>query len=130
MTLNQLEGAKALPLMKRLQTPRIGIDQGDVVVFSEFDSGGTMWTGQGIRERRKSIQFAATFARPPAVHVSLSMWDMDTEASVRADLSAETISETGFDIVFRTWSDSRIARVRAAWMAIGDLPFEDDWDVD
>jgi hypothetical protein len=116
--------------MKRLQNPRTGIDQGDVVVFSEFDSGGTMWTGQGARERRKAVEFSEAFARPPTVHVSLSMWDMDTEAAVRADLFADNISETGFEIVFRTWSDSRIARVRAAWMAIGDLPFEDDWNVD
>lgn len=116
--------------MKRLQNPRTGIDQGDVVVFSEFDSDGPMWTGKGARERRKAVEFSETFARPPAVHVSLSMWDMSTEAAVRADLSTENISETGFEIVFRTWSDSRIARVRAAWMAIGDLPFEDDWDVD
>ena len=116
--------------MKRLRNPRTGIDQGDVLVFSEFDSGGTMWTGQGNRERRQSVRFAQSYASPPAVHVSLSMWDMDTEAAVRADLSAENITETGFEIVFRTWSDSRIARVRAAWMAIGDLPFEDDGDVD
>ncbi len=48
----------------------------------------------------------------------------------RSELVAENISETGFDVVFRTWSDNRVARVRAAWMAIGDLPFEDDWDVE
>ena len=116
--------------MKRLRNPRTGIDQGDVIVFSEFDSGGTMWTGQGARERRRAVRFAEAFANAPAVHVSLSMWDMDTQGAVRADLSAEKISETGFEIVFRTWSDSRIARVRAAWMAIGDLPFEGDWEVD
>ena len=46
------------------------------------------------------------------------------------ELVAENVTETGFDIVFRTWSDSRIARLRASWMAIGDLPFEDDWDVE
>jgi hypothetical protein len=31
--------------------------------------------------------------------------------------------------VFRTWGDTRIARVRIAWMAIGELSEGDDWDV-
>lgn len=116
--------------MRRLRNPRTGIDQGDVLVFSEFDSGGSMWTGEGSRERRKSVSFAEAFASPPAVHVSLSMWDMDTRTAIRADIAAENITETGFDLVFRTWSDSRIARVRASWLAIGDLPYADDWDVE
>lgn len=89
-----------------------------------------MWTGQGPRERRKAIRFSNAFARPPAVQVSISMWDMDTEAAIRAELVAENITATGCDIVFRTWADSRVARLRAAWLAIGDLPFADDWDVD
>jgi hypothetical protein len=55
---------------------------------------------------------------------------MHQDTAHRSELVAENISETGFDVVFRTWSDSRVARVRAAWMAIGDLPFEDDWDVE
>jgi hypothetical protein len=55
---------------------------------------------------------------------------MDHTAAYRAELVAEEITTEGFDIVFRTWSDSRVARVRAAWMAIGDMPFEDDWVVD
>lgn len=116
--------------MKRLRNPRTGIDQGDLAVFSEFDSGGSMWTGEGARERRKTVRFSEPFARPPSVQVSMSMWDMDTSAAIRAELVAENISATGFDVVFRTWSDSRVARVRAAWMAIGDMPFDDDWVVD
>ena len=31
--------------MKRLENHLIGIDQGDTVVFSEFQQGGEMWTG-------------------------------------------------------------------------------------
>ena len=116
--------------MKRLRNPRTGIDQGDVMVFAEFEDGGPMWTGSGKRERRKPVRFNAAFASPPVVQVSVSLWDMDTTVAIRAELVAENVTETGFDIVFRTWSDSRIARLRASWMAIGDLPFEDDWDVE
>lgn len=116
--------------MIRLRNPRTGIDQGDVMVFAEFEDGGTMWTGSGKRERRKSVRFTDAFAAPPAVQLSVSLWDMDTAVAIRAELVAENITTTGFDIVFRTWADSRVARVRAAWTAIGELPFEDDWDVD
>ena len=116
--------------MKRLRNPRTGIDQGDVMVFAEFEDNGAMWTGSGKRERRKSVQFNEPFAAPPAVQLSMSLWDMDSSVPIRAELVAETITATGFEIVFRTWADSRIARLRASWMAIGELPFEDDWDVE
>jgi H-type lectin domain len=113
--------------MQRLRNPRIGIDQGDLVLFSEFDSGGSMWTGEGSRERRKQVSFREVYRQPPAVQVSISLWDMDTNAAIRAELVAENVSLTGFEMVFRTWGDSRVARLRAAWTAIGELPFEDDW---
>lgn len=100
------------------------------MLFSEFENGGSMWTGKGKRERRKPVRFASPFAHPPAVQVSISLWDMETTAAIRADIQAEAITTDGFEIVFRTWSDSRIARVRANWLAIGELPFADDWDVD
>ncbi|QDI76560.1 H-type lectin domain-containing protein [Leisingera aquaemixtae] len=116
--------------MKRLRNPRTGVDQGDTGIFSDFEDGGQMWTGTGPRERRRAVQFSEPFARPPAVHVSVSLWDMDTSAAIRAELVAENITCEGFDAVFRTWADSRAARVRAAWLAIGDLPHADDWDVD
>jgi hypothetical protein len=32
--------------------------------------------------------------------------------------------------VFRTWGDSRVARICADWMALGSVRGEDDWDVD
>lgn len=116
--------------MQRLRNPRIGIDQGDLVLFSEFESGGSMWTGEGSRERRKQVTFQQPYRHAPAVQVSISMWDMDTNAAIRAELVAENVSLTGFEVVFRTWGDSRVARLRAAWTAIGELPFEDDWEVD
>jgi hypothetical protein len=116
--------------MQRLRNPRIGIDQGDLVLFSEFDSGGSMWTGEGARERRKQVTFQEAYRRAPAVQVSISMWDMDTNAAIRAELLAENISPAGFEVVFRTWGDSRVARLRTAWTAIGELPFDDDWEVD
>ncbi|MEC8667985.1 MAG: H-type lectin domain-containing protein [Pseudomonadota bacterium] len=39
------------------------------------------------------------------------------------------MGDDGFDIVFRTWGDSRIARARVGWMAIGEVGAPGDWDV-
>lgn len=115
--------------MKRLQNHLIGVDQGNVVLFSDFEDGGEMWTGRGQRERRRRITFSQPFDTVPVVHVSISMWDVDNETPMRADIAAETITVDGFDLVFRTWGDTRVARVRSAWMAFGELPHEDAWDL-
>ncbi|AFO92191.1 hypothetical protein D1822_12280 [Phaeobacter inhibens] len=115
--------------MKRVHSPRLGVDQGDIEVFSEFENGGPMWTGAGPRERRRSVRFSEPFAELPAVHLSSSLMDIDSGAAIRAELVADSITTVGFDVVFRTWNDSRIARIRASWLAIGSLPFADDWDV-
>lgn len=118
-----------LDQMKTIQNGCIGIDQGDVSLFSDFEDGGEMWTGEGPRERRQTVEFDQPFRQIPSVHLSISLWDVDTNASMRAELVAENITETQFDIVFRTWMDSRIARIRVAYMAIGPVPHWDDWDI-
>lgn len=113
--------------MKRMTRGAIGVLQGSRVLFSDFADGGAMWTGQGSRESRFIVTFDESFAEPPAVMVGLSMWDIDQKHNSRADISAELISETGFHIVFRTWGDTRVARVRADWTAIGAIRDDDDW---
>ena len=49
------------------------------------------------------------------------MWDMGSGSNARADIRAENVTETGFDLVFRTWSDTRVARVSASWLAISGV---------
>lgn len=115
--------------MRKYVGSLIGVDQGNEEIFSEFATGGDMWTGQGARERRKAVKFSEPFRAVPSVQVSLSLWDMDQGANVRADIAADKVTETGFDIVFRTWSDTRVARVRMSWMAIGEVASEDDWEL-
>ena len=115
--------------MRRIGGHAVGIDQGSDILFSDFQDGGAMWTGHGPREMRHLLTFSEKFRSPPLVHVSMSMWDMDQKTNQRADITAEAITETGFEIVFRTWGDTRVARVRADWLAIGELPNEDDWEL-
>jgi hypothetical protein len=114
--------------MKRFSGP-IGIEQGNKILFSDFAHDGAMWTGSGPREVRQPQQFKQPFRTLPMVSVSVSMWDIDHKTNSRVDIVAENVTETGFDIVFRTWGDTRIARIRAEWMAIGQAMDEDDWDV-
>jgi hypothetical protein len=115
--------------MRRIRTHRLGVEQGSLVLFSDFQHDGEMWTGAGEREVRKKVTYAERFTAAPAVSVGLSMWDADHTANVRVDISAENVTATDFEIVFRTWGDSRVARVRADWMALGELSDDDEWDV-
>jgi H-type lectin domain. len=114
--------------MRKLRNHLVGIDQGQVMLFADFQDDGPMWTGTGPREARRSVTFAEPFRSPPAVQVTMSLFDMDQKTNQRADLTAEAVTEHGMEIVFRTWGDTRVARVRAAWMAIGEVYHPDDWD--
>lgn len=115
--------------MKKLRASIVGIDCGDEVLFEDFENGGEMWTGRGQRERRRRINFSERYLDAPTVHLTISLWDMDAGAILRADIAAETVTEKGFDMVFRTWGDTRIARTRIAWMAVGELDDGDVWNV-
>lgn len=108
----------------------VGIRQGSRMMFTDFQTGGPMWTGEGAREALQSIRFDAPFLRVPAVMVAISLWDSDRHTNLRADLRAENITASGFDLVFHTWGDSRLARIRADWTAIGAVQDENDWLLD
>lgn len=116
--------------MQKLRAYLIGIDQGQELMFSDFEDGGPMWTGEGPREARKAVEFSESFTEPPTVHLSMGMFDTDGQSNQRADLKAEEITPTGFDVVFRTWGDSRVARVRVDWLAIGAVADDEAWEVD
>ena len=107
----------------------VGIARGAKLLFSAFEDGGEMWTGQGARAVRSPITFDEPFFTPPLVHVALGMWDIEGGSNQRVDIGAERITPKGFDIVFRTWGDTRVARVRAEWIAFGPVRHSDDFDL-
>lgn len=113
--------------MKRFDSRLLGVENGTALLFSDFQDGGLMWTGQGQRELRHIVTFSETFSSIPIVQVGLGMWDMDQKTNQRADISAEMVNPEGFCIVFRTWGDTRIARVRADWIAFGEVASDDVW---
>ena len=117
-------------MVKRIATASIGIQQGNRVMFTDFIDGGPMWTGEGSRESRHIVRFAERFAEAPTVMVGLSMWDIDHNHTSRADIAAEQVTAEGFHLVFRTWGDTRIARVRAEWTALGPVIDDDHWQLE
>jgi hypothetical protein len=107
----------------------MGMDQGSLMLFSDFKHDGEMWTGEGDRELRQRVDFSQAFLTAPMVQVSISLWDVDHSTNQRMDIAAENIGPGSFEMVFRTWGDTRIARVRADWLALGEVRHEDDWDL-
>ncbi len=115
--------------MKILKTGHVAVTQGNADLFQDYEDGGEMWTGEGTRERRISIVFERAFAAPPSVHCALSLWDVDYSTNMRGDVDVDNITPKGFEIVFRTWGNTRVARARASWMAIGTIIDDDMWEV-
>jgi len=115
--------------MQKFTHHKIGIAQGDTVLFSDFEHDGDMWTGEGARQTRVDVVFDQAFLSPPVVHVGLTMWDMSNAANARMDLQTEDVTPNGCAIVVRTWGDTKIARVRVGWMAIGAVRDDEDWDL-
>lgn len=113
--------------MERFHTGHFGIEQGQSVLFSDFEHDGPMWTGKGRREIRVPVRFREPFQGAPTVFLAPDMWDFDSRTNQRADLHAEKVSETGFEIVFRTWGDTRVARLRVSWLAMGAAAADEDW---
>lgn len=104
----------------------VGVDQGELNLFSDFATGGEMWTGEGPRERRQRVDFSEPYLTPPTVTVGICLWDLDSDTNLRMDICAEDVNENGFTAVFRTWGDTRVARVRMSWQSIGQVGDPDD----
>jgi hypothetical protein len=115
-------------MMQHIQG-NFGNDQGEVMPFSHFENDGPMWSGTGEREVCHRVTFAVPFARPPVVHVSVTMWDLAAEVAARLDIRSQKIDQEGFTLRAGTWSDSRIARLRLSWLAFGACRDDDMWEI-
>lgn len=113
--------------MQRISSNAVGIARGASMLFQAFENNGPMWTGDGPRVERSRVRFPSPFLSPPVVHVAIGMWDISGASNQRADISADKVTNDGFEIVFRTWGDTRVARVRAEWLAIGPTRHDDDF---
>jgi hypothetical protein len=114
--------------MTKILSSALAIDQGDVLVFSDLEDGGEMWTGKGDRSRTARVNFREQFREKPMVSLGIKMIDADGGANLRYDLILEDVSATGFNIRFKTWGDTKIARASVNWGAIGAAYSDNDWD--
>ena len=51
--------------MKRMPSHTVGVDQGWLELFSDFQDGGDMWNGTGPRKVSRAIKFSEAFAAQP-----------------------------------------------------------------
>ena len=93
--------------MRKLESSVIGIEQGDVILLSDYEHDEDMWAGDGPREIRFAVSFSEKYSAAPSVYVSVSMIDMSNAANARADLQSENVTALGFDIVFKTCATHR-----------------------
>lgn len=115
--------------MRKFIGHAIGLEQGEVVLFSDFQDDGPMWRGEGEREVVKSVEFSEKYDDAPAVTLAIAMCDMSNDAYMRFDMCAVDVTAQGFKIRFSTWGDTKIARVRVHWQSIGSVNNEDAWDI-
>lgn len=112
-----------------MTTNEMRILNGDVQIFSDFESDGEMWAGDGDREKVVRVDFDKSFRSAPRVHISLSMLDMQSGTNHRFLLESKNVTRQGFSIKFQTWADTKIARASASWIAFGEAENEDNWQV-
>ena len=68
---------------------------------------GGMWAQTASREAGSAITFVQAYVSPPVMLVGLSMRNLDIN-----------ITASSFELAFRTWFDTRLARFRANWLEI------------
>lgn len=115
--------------MKKIKSHQVGVETGVTHLFSDFAVDGEMWSGEGERTRRVQVDFSESYVSPPAVHIGFALWDISNDANHRVDMTVQNITETCFEIVFTTWGDTKVARLRANWMAVGAVKDDEVWDV-
>lgn len=116
--------------MRRISSHQIGIDSGQRVLFDHFSYPSEMWTGSGARKTFLAITFSEPFLEPPDVTVHATMIDQHQGTNLRLDIRAEDVTENGCTLVAEVWQDTRIARLRLSWRAIGPIADPDElWDV-
>lgn len=101
--------------MCNLNSGVVGIDHGEAIMSSDFEGDGQMWRGNGSRKSIAAVTLATAFTSQLYVQVSISMWDISNNTNNRADvLRPKRLRRRVLNIVFRTWDDTQIARIRDA----------------
>lgn len=88
-------------------------------LFNHVDDNGPMWAQDGDREVRLKIRFSGSFQTPQHITLGITGMDSSMAQNLRFSLVAEGVTSDGFEIVLKTWDDTKIARASVNWSAIG-----------
>ena len=88
-------------------------------LFNHVEKNGPMWYSDGDREVRVIVRFTQPFQRPPHIIIGITGMDSSKGQNLRFSLNADNISTQKFELVFKTWADTKIARANVNWTAIG-----------
>jgi len=96
--------------------------QGGNVYYGAYENGQTWTLNQGTGERKYTspIDCKDSYVIPPNVIVSLTGIDGDNKANSRINVVATNVTETGFDIEYKTWADTKITSLWSSWTALGE----------
>jgi hypothetical protein len=104
---------------KVLKTGSIQVISAAGELFNHVDDNLPMWAETGDRSVRLTVTFDEPFGETPALTLGVIGLDCDHNTNLRYSLSAEKVFREGFEVVFVTWGDTRIARTSVSWQAIG-----------
>lgn len=76
--------------------------------------------GSGERVFTRAVTFESKFANPPKVVIGLSGLDVNATKNNRVVVTAKNITDSGFQVEYKTWSDTILYGVWADWLAYGD----------
>ena len=88
-------------------------------LFNHVDNNGPMWSEDGDREVRLKVSFSESFQKPPHITLGISGIDSSMAQNLRFSLVAENVTTENFEVVMKTWDDTKIARASVNWSAIG-----------
>ena len=114
--------------MAKINSSVLATEQGELLIFSDLEDRGDMWTGSGDRSRTARVKFTEKFREKPLVSIAIKMIDAENSANLRYDLVLEDVDVTGFDVRLKTWGDTKIIRASINWTAIGAGFQDGDWD--
>ncbi len=101
-------------------TPVQRIESGQVHAQRGDSDGWGLYADQsGIRTTTRAVTFASEFADTPTVTVAVSHLDCVADRNTRISVYTESVTTSGFSIVYKTWGDSRVYGVTASWIAHG-----------
>lgn len=77
-----------------------------------------MWTGNGPRNVQKFVFLPpGMFNGTPQVMAALATIDSSAGANLRVDVKVDMVSNNYFRVTVETWSDTKLAIIKVAWMA-------------